>query len=162
MGHLRRLGAAAATTAIIGSGITAGTASASIFHNGPGGGFQTSAAPCTGISPNVIDLPYFGRIFVSQSNPLRSGYADIRIDANMSVWGYTNLIDVRWRNLGTGKTGQLRGQLGVRLSDGGTMKTFEGVNTGPGRVRIEFRPTNRGALLTTPATSQCSDVFTVR
>lgn len=114
---------------------------------------QSVAEHCLGLSPNVVDLPFYGDLVVRQ---YETGVATV-VWANVSAWTYRTRGTVFWTNLHSKRSGVVQVDYVTTLG-GGVAQTD--VRTGPGPVRFTTTAINHG-LLTLPG-PRCTGVATVR
>ncbi|MGO3328359.1 hypothetical protein [Gordonia sp. (in: high G+C Gram-positive bacteria)] len=112
------------------------------------------AQNCEGLSPNIIDIPYYGGMSVMQE---RSGSINVRY-GNPSVWGYRTVGTLSWKNLNTGKHGSVPFTVDRSLGSNGFGETFA---SGPGTIRLTTTGVNHGPLLTLAA-PRCSGTVHAR
>ncbi|WOC12915.1 hypothetical protein [Gordonia sp. MP11Mi] len=112
------------------------------------------AQNCEGLSPNIIDIPYYGGMSVTQE---QSGTINIHY-GNPSVWGYRSVGTMSWKNLRTGAHGTLPLQVDHSLGSNGFGALLK---SGTGTIRLTTRAVNHGPLLTLAAPT-CSGTVHAR
>ncbi|MET7771604.1 hypothetical protein [Nocardia sp. NPDC005366] len=114
---------------------------------------------CWGLSPNIVDLPYAGRIAAYQRDAT-PGLPTIEItSAQPSIWGYQTNPTIRWTNLATGASGAASGS--NRVGFGSTNPVFfPDLPTGAGPLRVDLTTVNVGPV-PVPAVN-CSGVIDIR
>ncbi|WP_051132770.1 hypothetical protein [Nocardia paucivorans] len=146
--------------------VLAGTAAvAALMFGAPG---TASAADfsavvdmqCVGLSPNIVDVPYSGRVYVGQYSG-RPGWTSLSVHTGASIWGnYTTHPTLTWTNLATGVSGTASGSVPVSSMFGtGGQVAFDAWDLGPGPVRFDLSVVNSG-LVPVPAVN-CSGVLDI-
>lgn len=140
--------------ALAAGAVVAGTAAGA---GAAGADIETSeyvAQNCIGLSPNIIDNPYYGGVTVY---PDGNGRISVTW-GNPSIWGYRTDGTLTWKNLRTGRSGQSNAHFTHDAEGAGSSAE---IATGPGPVRITTRAMNRGPFLTLAAPT-CTGVAHVR
>ncbi len=144
--------------AIVAVGVSTGAFSAGV---GTAGADTVDRADviCWGLSPNIVDLPYAGRIAAYQWDAT-PGRPTIEItSAQPSIWGYETNPAIRWTNLATGETGEAVGSGRVGLGSTNPV-FFLHLPTGAGPVRVDLTTVNAGPIQVPPV--RCSGVIDIR
>ncbi|PXX65343.1 hypothetical protein DFR70_104406 [Nocardia tenerifensis] len=147
------IGRAAVTAAAVTVGVLAsqGVAAAD---------FSAVVMNCSGVSPNVVDVPYSAQVYVGQygGDP---GWTGITVHTGASIWGgYTSRPTLTWTNLATGVTGTATGQYPVSSFFGtGGQANFNARDIGGGPVRFDLTAVNTGLFPVPPVT--CSAVIDI-
>ncbi|WP_067721428.1 hypothetical protein [Nocardia yamanashiensis] len=149
------IGRAAVASAVVAAGLLAGqgTASADFSAEVP--------MNCVGLSPNIVDVPYSGKVYLGQYNAGRPGWTSVTVHTGASIWGgYTTNPTITWTNLNTGVTGTASGSAPVSSMFGtGAQNNFDAWGIGGGPVRFDLTVVNSG-LAPVPAVS-CSGTIDV-
>lgn len=148
----RRVVAGAAAVAALMFGAP-GTASAANFS-------AVVDMQCVGLSPNIVDVPYSGRVYVGQYSG-RPGWTSLTVHTGSSIWGnYTTHPTLTWTNLNSNVSGTASGSAPVPSMFGtGAQVNFDAWNIGPGPVRFDLSVVNSG-LVPVPVVN-CSGVLDV-
>ncbi|MFT4201005.1 hypothetical protein [Gordonia sp. (in: high G+C Gram-positive bacteria)] len=95
---------------------------------------QVAKTVCRGISPNVFDRPYAGRITTTQWLPDERGHVTIYISQSASLFGYQTRPQLAWHNLTTNRRGHA--STISYNNPQGEGASFNNIRTGSGRVRL--------------------------
>ncbi|MEV6279870.1 hypothetical protein [Nocardia sp. NPDC051832] len=108
---------------------------------------QEIGVNCWGLSPNLLDLPYSGKVTI-MTHANEPGLFTVG-GGGRSLFGYTTDTRVDWRNLDNGRTGSATVSYPQNMYDTSIYRIYN-QDSGPGRVALTITATNRG-LLTLPA-----------
>ncbi|MFT3900886.1 MAG: hypothetical protein QM728_11680 [Gordonia sp. (in: high G+C Gram-positive bacteria)] len=122
------LGAAVLAAAVGASLATAAPAEAKEIRH-------VAKVACRGISPNIVDRPYAGRITTTQWLPSERGHVTIYIWQSASLFGYQTRPQLAWHNLTTNRRGHAS-TISYNSIRGGDGASFNNIRTGAGRVRL--------------------------
>ncbi|MGV9675494.1 hypothetical protein ACWDSJ_09470 [Nocardia sp. NPDC003482] len=122
--------------------------------------FSAVVMNCSGVGPNVVDVPYSAQVVVGQYSG-RPGWTGIAVHSGASVWGgYTSRPTLTWTNLATGVSDTATGQYPVSSVFGtGGQANFDAWNIGGGPVRFDLTAVNTGLFPVPPVT--CSAVIDI-
>uniref|UniRef100_UPI00068879F9 hypothetical protein n=1 Tax=Nocardia brevicatena TaxID=37327 RepID=UPI00068879F9 len=115
---------------------------------------------CVGPSPNIVDVPYSGRVYVGQYSG-RPGWTGLTVHTGSSIWGnYTTHPTLTWTNLNSNASGTASGSAPMPSMFGtGAQVSFDAWNIGPGPVRFDLSVVNSG-LVPVPVVN-CSGVLDI-
>jgi len=114
---------------------------------------------CRGISPNVVDNPYAGRITTTQWLPKEHGRITIYVSQSASLFGYQSRPRLAWHNLTSGQRGHTSTiAYSNREGEGASVISLR---TGAGRVKLTMYAKNSNRFVSARSTA-CATTVRVR